>query len=139
MSLGDNKCYVCFGNFAERYLQIDHRIPYEISTDKDFSKRDVLNYMLLCGSCNRAKSWSCEHCENWKKKKDPAICKTCYWASPENYDHIAKKMVRRLDLIWIDKDVNNYEDLTKLADKTSDGLPKYVKNVIKKHVDNIDS
>ena len=58
------KCAICNTRYENRYLQIDHRIPYEIAGDKVSSSISVKEYMPLCGSCNRAKSWSCEHCYN---------------------------------------------------------------------------
>ncbi|MGI8839377.1 MAG: hypothetical protein ACR2F8_01095 [Caulobacteraceae bacterium] len=48
----------------ERVLQIDHRVPYRIAGDAGLSDHDVAAYMLLDGSSQRAKSWSCEHCPN---------------------------------------------------------------------------
>ena len=57
-----SRCHICFQEYEERYLQIDHRVPYEVAGDVAFDQRDTGSYMLLCGSCNRAKSWSCEHC-----------------------------------------------------------------------------
>jgi hypothetical protein len=66
----------------ERYLQIDHRIPYEVAGDES-GPLDPKKFMLLDASSNRAKSWSCEHCENFLHKHDSAICKKCFWASPE--------------------------------------------------------
>jgi hypothetical protein len=54
----------------ERLLQIDHRIPYEVGGDGDESELNPEEFMLLSGSANRAKSWSCEHCENWNTLKD---------------------------------------------------------------------
>ncbi|MBZ0308561.1 MAG: HNH endonuclease [Anaerolineae bacterium] len=62
------KCAICLTAFEERYLQIDHCIPYEIAGE---TERQINEYMLLCGSCNRAKSWSCEHCTNWLETKSP--------------------------------------------------------------------
>lgn len=44
----------------ERDLQIDHRVPYEVAGESNELKTE--DFMLLCGSANRAKSWSCEHC-----------------------------------------------------------------------------
>ncbi len=41
------KCAVCAGEFEKRYLQIDHRIPYEIAGDADHLNRDNRDYMLL--------------------------------------------------------------------------------------------
>ena len=69
----DGKCAVCAGQFEKRYLQIDHRIPYEIAGDMDHLNRDAKDYMLLCAACNRAKSWSCEYCPNWNNKS-ATIC-----------------------------------------------------------------
>src|ERR1035437_7795559 len=94
--LGKGRCFICSGEFEERYLQIDHKVPYEVGGDIDIA-RNVDDFMLLCGSCNRAKSWSCEHCENWKTEKKPSLCMQCYWGSPTNYNHIALKEIRRLD------------------------------------------
>ncbi|GAH36263.1 unnamed protein product, partial [marine sediment metagenome] len=49
------KCSICLEHYEDRYLQIDHRIPYELLGDAESLKREVSAYMLLCGSCNRAK------------------------------------------------------------------------------------
>jgi hypothetical protein len=59
-----SRCHICSTEFEERYLQIDHRVPYEVAGDVAFDENDIASYMLLDGSCNRAKSWSCEHCRN---------------------------------------------------------------------------
>ncbi len=56
------QCNICLTEYEARYLQIDHRIPYEVAGDSYETERDSGEYMLLCRSCNRAKSWSCEHC-----------------------------------------------------------------------------
>ena len=99
----DGKCAICNGLFANRELQIDHRIPYEIAGDVNNSEDDTTAYLLLCGSCNRAKSWSCEHCPNWQGKKE-IVCRECYWARPTSYTHVATREVRRADLIWEGED-----------------------------------
>lgn len=54
-SASQERCAVCFTPYEERYLQIDHRIPYEVGSDPK-GKPILTDYMLLCGSCNRAKS-----------------------------------------------------------------------------------
>ena len=97
------RCEVDQTSYELRYLQVDHRVPYEVSGDTN----DLItqNFMLICTSCNRAKSWSCEHCKNWLEIKDSAICKTCYWASPANYEHIAMRKIRRIDLLFQDENV----------------------------------
>ncbi|MEI6436246.1 MAG: HNH endonuclease signature motif containing protein, partial [Bacteroidota bacterium] len=121
-----DRCSICNGLFEERYLQVDHRIPYEIGVDDNQHDRKQIDYMLLCRSCNRAKSWSCEHCENWKKIKDSSSCLHCYWGAPLNYNHISKLEIRRLDIVWENEEVNYFEKLKKLAIKQKLLLPDFV-------------
>jgi hypothetical protein len=123
------KCFICNGEFEERYLQVDHRVPYQVAGDINEDRR-LENYMLLCGSCNRAKSWSCEHCENWKEQKKPALCMECYWGSPEHYNHIALKEIRRLDIQWSDAEVKYYDAIKIIAEQNHVELPDFVKEVI---------
>ncbi len=60
------KCEICSAEFSSRELQIDHRVPYEIGGDAEFSETNTSGYMLVCSSCNRSKSWSCMiGPENW--------------------------------------------------------------------------
>jgi len=129
---GAGKCYICSTTYESRYLQVDHRIPYEISGDPISIEQELTEFMLLCGSCNRAKSWSCEHCPNWLNKKSSKICQSCYWANPNNYSHITLKEIRRLDIQWEGDEVKIYEKMKTCADKYNLDLPIYVKNVIAK-------
>ncbi len=125
-----SKCNICSGKFEERYLQIDHRVPFGVRGEVD-GDLDLPDFQLLDGSCNRAKSWSCEHCENVQKIKDPAICQTCYWGSPENYAHVAMEDARRLDLLWQGKEVNDFDTLQDKAALQSIPLPEFVKIVLR--------
>ena len=127
----NGKCAVCNGKFEERYLQIDHKIPYEVGGDT-VKKRDVVDFMLLCASCNRAKSWSCEHCENWQTAKNVDLCLQCYWGTPSDYNHIALKEVRRLDLQWEGEEVKNYDVMKIIADSKNIGMPDFVKQLLEK-------
>jgi hypothetical protein len=115
-----------------RYLQIDHRIPYEVGGDSVLSDLSVENYMLLDASNQRAKSWSCEACENWRAIHDPEICKTCYWAFPENYEHVAMLPQRRADVIWQGDETKYYDAAKMIAD--GDGLTpaQLIKGIIRK-------
>ncbi|MEM8528629.1 MAG: HNH endonuclease signature motif containing protein [Bacteroidota bacterium] len=128
------KCYICDGKFEIRYLQVDHRVPYEISGDENNFQQDEKDYMLLCISCNRAKSWSCESCENWTSAKDIEICLKCYWGKPENYDHIALKKIRRLEIVWQGKEVEFFEALNSEAEKGAVALPNYIKSLLKQYL-----
>jgi len=123
------KCMICNGEFEERYLQIDHRVPYEVGGDTD-KAREIHDFMLLCSSCNRAKSWSCEHCSNWEEAKKPKICMECYWGSPENYSHIATKEMRRLDIQWMGNEVKYYDAIKVIAEQNKIELPDFVKTII---------
>lgn len=90
-----NRCQICG---ATHDLQIDHRVPYEIAGESLSDQSDA--YMVLDGSCNRRKSWTCEHCENFKRLKSIVQCQTCYWANPEQHTHVALDPIRRLELVW---------------------------------------
>ena len=130
-----DKCSICLEQYEDRYLQVDHRIPYEVVGDVNNVARVSSEYMLLCGSCNRAKSWSCEHCANWLEEKSPKVCQSCYWAHPESYKHIALRVVRRLDIVWGEHEVEVYERLRRRVETLDESMPGYVKAIIKKHLD----
>lgn len=128
------KCNISGVQLEARYLQIDHRIPYLIQNDAYQDTTDTSNFMLLSASINRAKSWSCEHCENWISIKDPLICKTCYWAYPENYKHVAMQQIRRLDIIWQNDEVSEYEALLNESRQNNQFFPDFVKEILRKHL-----
>ena len=90
------RCNVYLEVTPESELQIDHRIPFHIAGEHDVTS--VGGYQLLCRSANRDKSWSCEHCPTWETR-DEQVCKTCYWAYPESYSHVATRQIRRLDIL----------------------------------------
>ena len=119
-----SRCNVCL---SPNDLQIDHRIPYAVIGDVDFDEKDVTAYMALCRPCNRAKSWCCEHCENWLKLRDTVICLCCYWATPRTYIHIALREERRVDVVWSEKEVAIYDKISALAQAAAQPMPDYVK------------
>ena len=90
--------------------------------------------MLLSRSANRAKSWSCEHCANWLELKDPEICQRCYWAFPEDYDHVAMQQVRRVDIMWSGEEISVYEQFRGRTLELQKELPAYIKEIIAKHL-----
>jgi len=129
-----SRCHICLQRYEERYLQIDHRVPYEVAGDIAIDARDIASYMLVCGSCNRAKSWSCEHCPNWSQLKVRATCNSCYWASPEAYRHIAMQDARRLELIWLGKEVNEFDEVRERARESGEPMPDFVKRVLRRTI-----
>ncbi len=128
------KCFIYLEEMDERELQIDHRVPYEVGGDGDNTELSPEDFMLLSGSANRAKSWSCEHCENWNSQKDRKVCLACYWAYPENYDHIAMRQIRRIDLIWQGDEIYTYDKLQTKARLLEKEIPLFVKEIIENEV-----
>ncbi|MGL6195316.1 MAG: hypothetical protein ACRC2T_10900 [Thermoguttaceae bacterium] len=110
-------------------MQIDHCIPYEVAGETDN------DHMLLCASCNRAKSWSCEHCDNWITERNGTTCRSCYWANPKQYSHVALCQIRRLDLTWTEDEVAVYDKLTLESNQAKITVPDFVKRILEKHVD----
>ena len=129
-----SRCGVCNATYADSHLQIDHRVPYQVGGDP--SDLNPSDFMLVCGSCNRAKSWSCEHCHNWSHDRDIGLCRTCYWGSPTQYAHIALQPERRLDIVWTGKPETDLHDrLERLSRHAQQRLPEFVKAVLRKHVE----
>lgn len=126
------RCNIYLESFPVRELQIDHRVPFEIAGDNGNISKNISEYMLLCASANRAKSWSCENCPNWLKK-DIDTCKSCYWAYPESYTHIAVRDIRRIDLLWHGEEISEYDTLIEEAAKLQEEAPEYVKKVLRNH------
>jgi hypothetical protein len=125
------KCFIYLEEVDKRELQIDHRVPFEVHGEPELEPE---SFMLLCGSANRAKSWSCEHCENWKSIKEKSICLSCYWAYPENYTHVAMRQVRRIDLMWQGENIENYESLKKQAVILHKEIPEFIKEIIEQYI-----
>lgn len=114
----------------ERYLQIDHRIPYAIAGDGNTLQID--DFMLIDASSQRAKSWSCETCFNLQNDRDANACRSCFWAYPDNYQHVATEQKRRLDIIWSASEVAQYDQAKSQAQTSSLTLQAYIKNLISK-------
>ncbi|MBF0404908.1 MAG: HNH endonuclease [Nitrospirae bacterium] len=127
-----SKCFIYLEEISDVELQIDHRIPFEVGRDGENVELNPDDFMLLSASANRAKSWSCEHCENWQTLKKRDICLSCYWAYPQDYAHIAMQQVRRVDLIWQNKEIEQYERLKTNASVSSQTIPEFIKEIIRK-------
>jgi len=117
-----------------RYLQIDHRIPYEIAGNT--SAESVESYMLLDASAQRAKSWSCENCKNFQSVRDRNICSNCFWAFPESYTHIAMCEERRLDIVWSGQEAKHYDRLSSNASKVKKTPQDLVKELVTRYLKN---
>lgn len=134
VALHGERCAIYSESFPERELQIDHRIPFEVQGDVPGAQANPDDYMLLCGSANRAKSWSCEHCVNWLELKKAEICRMCYWAYPDDYSHVAMREARRADILWIGAEVESYDKLKRRTLELQKNIPGYVKEIIEMHL-----
>ena len=123
------RCAIYLKTFPADELQIDHRVPFEIGGDNQSGSIAATDFMLLCRSANRAKSWSCEHCPTFIGAKNPEVCRTCYGAFPENYTHVATRDERRLDLVWTGSEVAEHQELKTEAQKRQQDLSAFVKDV----------
>ena len=85
-------------------LTVDHRVPFRVLGDPEIPDWRIEELMPLNKSSQRSKSWACEACENYEIR-NPDICRKCFWAFPETYEHIAMAPIRRTDIVWRDTDV----------------------------------
>jgi len=129
----DSKCAITNEQFEERYLQIDHRVPYEVAGEEIGDERTPEKFMLLSGSAQRQKSWSCEHCKNILGLREIEICRTCYWASPESYTHIAMKSIRQVDIVWSGEEIEDYEKIDEKSKEKRKSIQEHIKEVLRKY------
>lgn len=107
-----SKCFIYLEEMDETTLQADHRIPYEIGGERD--EKDIECFMLLSPSANRAKSWTCEHCENWERKEE-SFCLKCFWAYPENYEHVAGRIEKVVSIVFTGDEIEDFNKLIELS------------------------
>lgn len=122
-----SQCQICG---ATSGLQVDHRIPFEVAGESQAEAADP--YLVLCGSCNRTKSWSCEHCQNWLTSKFLDSCRSCYWAEPASHTHVAMLQQRRVDIVWAGSEVADFELVKDSADHDGISIADEIKRVLNK-------
>lgn len=127
------QCALCGWHFPERALQIDHRVPYEVAGDYA-PLTDFDAYMLVCGSCNRSKSWSCEQCPNWRVGRDVATCQSCLWGSPDDYEHVATEQRRSLTVAWQGAAISDFERLRAAAEAEGVPVAVFAREVLRRSV-----
>ncbi len=123
------QCFISLEKMDDAILQVDHRVPYEIGGEH--SEKDIDYFMLLSPAVNRAKSWTCEHCANWEKK-DKDFCLRCFWARPEDYDHVAGRVEKVLSITFAGEEIEDYNRLVRLAgEETPQAI---VKKILHEHL-----
>lgn len=70
---------------------------------------------------------------NWQELKKAEVCRRCYWAYPDDHDHIAMRQVRRADILWCGQEVSVYDRLKKRTADLQKDIPKFIKEIIEKH------
>jgi hypothetical protein len=124
------RCFIYLEPMDENVLQVDHRIPYEIGGEQD--ENDIEAFMLLSPSANRAKSWTCEQCDNWMTK-DAEYCVKCFWAYPEDYDHVADVKQKVVTIVFTGDEI---EDFNRLIDISGiEGAQDKIKELIHSYLE----
>lgn len=122
------RCSIYLEEMPEKELQVDHRIPFEIAGEQPIE--NIGAFMLLSPSANRKKSWTCEHCKNWTVK-DVKMCRTCYWAYPDNYTHVAGKPERIVEVKLDKEDVALYDKIVKEIGRS--GINNMIREAIERY------
>lgn len=119
--LASGRCEVCGTSLGK--LQADHRVPFKIAGETHPHVED--EFMPLCASCNRSKSWECENCPNWEEEDD-SVCVTCFWSGPAIYDHVATRPQR--ELRGVITDPRHIEKFDNLRPNVSDVMNDWLDN-----------
>ena len=70
-----------------------------------------------------------------KARRESESCRTtCYWASPQHYQHIALHSMRRLEVVWGEDEIAEYEQIKQRAQDNQDALPDFVKKILGEHL-----
>ena len=64
------------------------------------------------------------------------MCKTCYYAYPESYEHIAGKEERKIDLVFRNTDLPLYESITKTAREKNISNQELLKRILR-YIENL--
>jgi hypothetical protein len=84
------KCLTCSLTLDPRSLQVDHRIPFILVGNSLVKLEGYSALKPACPSCNSTREDICRECIKKRGTNHEVLeCRTCYWAYPENYTHIA--------------------------------------------------
>ena len=114
-----------------RMLQMDHRVPYEIAGDPKFPF-DPSDFMLLDASTQRSKSTACTECPNMISERSVSTCLSCYWANPDDHQHVATLPVRRVDVVWHADEVADHDALVAFLRDRGVSVPAMIKSVVRR-------
>ena len=66
---------------------------------------------------------------NWLTGHDASVCRSCFWAYPEEYTHIAGEQVRRIDIEWRGDEVAIFDRLRVRAEREDTTVAELLKRV----------
>lgn len=127
------RCAITGEPYDPIYLSIDHRVPYEVVGEHVSTEANPEAFMLISAAAQRQKSWTCEHCDNLLDARRPAVCRRCFWASPESYNHIAGEQRRRVDVYWVGDDVKKYVRLARKARLAGMSVSQFIRKLADSH------
>ena len=61
------------------------------------------------------------------------MCQKCFWAYPENYEHIAGKEAQVLTLVFTGNELKDYKVFHQLY-KTTEGMQREIRLLIHQHI-----
>lgn len=108
-------------------------MPYQVAGESLKGTSDP--YMVLDGTCNRRKSWICEHCPNLLKHKKVVTCESCYWAYPEEHTHVAMEELRRVDVVFSGEETKAFDKFRRAARKQSESVRDRLKELVRESVE----
>lgn len=59
------------------------------------------------------------------------MCRSCFWASPENYTHVAEEQIRRVDIEWRGDEVKAFDKLRARAERADISVAALLKKLSK--------
>jgi len=120
------KCQLCGATYD---LQVDHRVPYQVAGES--LKGTATPYMVLDGTCNRRKSWICEHCPNLLRYKKVETCQRCYWADPEQHTHVAMEQLRRVDVVFSGEETKSFDKFRRAGKRENKSVRDRIKELVR--------
>ena len=87
--------------------------------------------MLLSPLANQTKSWTREHCKNWTVK-DVGFCLRCFWAHPEDYDHVAGVREKIVSIVFSESEIDEYNKLIEISGEES--AQETIKRILRDHL-----
>lgn len=107
-----------------------------------FSVKDKAGKTIAAYRFGDLKTWSSLPCKSAGRtlltkalKKDVNFCLRCFWAHPENYEHVAGKRIRQVSLLFSGDEVEDYCKLIGLAGQ--DSAQATIKRILHEHLKSV--